>query len=428
MHDPSQLAWTTVQRKVSELIPFETNPRKITDEQMEVLKNSLQKFNVVELPAIDLDGKIIAGHQRIRALQLLGRGEEIIDVRYPNRKLTDEEYREYLLTSNRSGGNWDFDILSEHFDVGELLISGFDADDLNMIYDDYLEVTDDEFDEQVELEKIQETDIKTGDHFMLGRHHLICADSLDQNTVKRLVGDVRIDMINTDLPYNINLSYDKGVSGKSSYGGDVDDNKTDEEYSVFVKTMMQNALAVAKPDAHVIFWCDERYVGLFQDTYRKLGVDSKRLCIWIKDNASPTPKQAFNKVTEYAVYGTIGKPYLSDRVKNLNEIQNKEMGSGNRLTDDILDQINIWLVKRLPITEYEHPTQKPPTLHEKALRRCTRPGDTILDLTAGSGSILAACHMLKRTVYMAEQNPRFCQLIINRFKQLAPYEPIIKLD
>jgi DNA modification methylase len=128
------------------------------------------------------------------------------------------------------------------------------------------------------------------------------------------------------------------------------------------------------------------------------------------------------------VYGTLGKPWLNDRIMNLNEIMNKEVTSGNRLTDDILDLLNIWMVKRLPSSEYEHPTQKSPILHEKALRRCTRPGDIVLDLTAGSGSILSACDQLKRTAYLAEAEPVFAQLIINRFKKLNPHEKVTKLS
>jgi DNA modification methylase len=127
------------------------------------------------------------------------------------------------------------------------------------------------------------------------------------------------------------------------------------------------------------------------------------------------------------VYGTLGKPFLNNKIKNLHEIQNKEVTTGNRLTDDILDMFNIWLVKRLPSSEYQHPTQKNPTLHEKALRRCTKPGDVVLDLTAGSGSILSACEQLKRTAYLNEMEPVFCQVIINRFKQIS-HEPIIKLN
>lgn len=90
------LSWTTISKKVNELIPQKVNPRKISDKHMSDLKRSLLKFNLAEIPAIDFDGKILAGHQRIQALKLLGRGEEMIDVRYPNRKLEDKEVNEYL--------------------------------------------------------------------------------------------------------------------------------------------------------------------------------------------------------------------------------------------------------------------------------------------------------------------------------------------
>jgi len=422
-----KLLWRTERRRVNDLLPYEKNPRVITDIQMLALKKSLKKFNLAELPAINLDGKICAGHQRIKALQLLGRGEEEIEIRIPNRQLTGKEFKEYLLISNRSGGTFDWDILKTDFDIDLLLETGFDSGDLSHIFDDNLEVADDNFNEEVELKKIKKTDIKLGDMFALGRHRLICGDALDPAVAKKLMGKAKADMADVDLPFNIGLSYNSGVSGKGKYGGSTNDSKTDDEYRIFVKTIMQNALAASKEDAHIFFWCDERYVWLFQELYRELGIDSKRLCIWIKDNASPTPKIAFNKVTEFCAYGTVGRPWLNDKIKNLNEIQNKEVTTGNRLTEDILDLFNIWLVKRLPGNEYLHPTQKNPTLHEKALRRCTRPGDIVLDLTAGSGSILSACEQLKRTAYMCDYEPLFCQLIINRFKQISN-ERIKKLN
>jgi len=422
-----KLVWRTERRKVKDLIRYGKNPRKLTDSQLEGLKRSLNKFNVAELPCINTDGILVAGNQRVLALSLLGREEEEIEVRVPNRPLTKAEFRDYLLTSNRSGGTWDYEKLASDFNIDELLLAGFESQDLSFIFDDNLEIVDDEFDEEKEVEKAQYTDIKLGDYFSLGRHRLLCGNALDSETVKRLTAGVQIDLINDDPPFNIGLSYDKGVGNKAKYGGTTNDSKSDDEYQQFIRTIMQNALSVAKPDAHVMFWTDERYVWLFQQLYRELGVDSKRLCIWIKDNQSPTPKVAFNKVTEYCVYGTIGKPYLNDSLRNLNEVMNKEVSTGNRLTDDILDLFNIWLVKRIPGSEYEHPTQKNPTLHEKALRRCTRPGDTVLDLTAGSGSILSACEQLKRTAYLNEMEPVFCQVIINRFKKLS-HEPVTKLN
>ncbi len=423
-----KLVWHTEVRKVKELVRYDKNPRKLSDVQLEGLKRSLKKFNVAELPCINTDGTLVAGNQRVLALSLLGRGEEDIEVRVPNRPLSEAEFRDYLLTSNRSGASWDFEKLAAEFDLSELLTAGFDSFDLGNIFDDNLEIVDDQFDEEKEVEKAKHTDIKLGDYFALGRHRLLCADSTKPESAEKLMGGVKADLINDDLPFNIGLSYDKGVGHKGTYGGTTNDSKSDEEYERFVKSVMQNALSVAKPDTHVMFWCDERYVWLFQKVYRELNIDSKRLCIWVKDNQSPTPKVAFNKVTEFCVYGTIGKPWLNDKIKNLNEIQNKEITTGNRLTEDILDLFNIWLVKRLPGSEYQHPTQKNPTLHEKALRRCTQPGDVVLDLTAGSGSILSACDQLKRTAYLCELEPVFCQVIINRFKKLNPNEKIIKLN
>jgi DNA modification methylase len=81
--------------------------------------------------------------------------------------------------------------------------------------------------------------------------------------------------------------------------------------------------------------------------------------------------------------------------------------------------MDIWLVKRLSGNEYEHPTSKPPTLYQKAIRRCTKPGDIILDGFGGSGSSLIAGEQLKRKVYLVEIEPIFCDVIIKRYETLT---------
>jgi len=126
----NKLIWHTEQRKINDLIPFGKNPRKLTDTQSKQLQKSLEKFNLVEIPAIDIDNRIIAGHQRLKILQQLDRGEEIIDVRVPNRKLTEKEFQEYLLRSNKNTGEWDFDVLKE-FD--EVLLTNVGFEDLSFL-------------------------------------------------------------------------------------------------------------------------------------------------------------------------------------------------------------------------------------------------------------------------------------------------------
>lgn len=123
------LEWHTETRKISDLIPFEGNPRQMTEAQAKDLEKSLRKFNLVEIPAINMDGVIIAGHQRINILIAQGRAEEDIEVRIPNRKLTEAEFREYNLRSNKNLGEWDWAGLT-NFDAEMLLDVGFSAQDI----------------------------------------------------------------------------------------------------------------------------------------------------------------------------------------------------------------------------------------------------------------------------------------------------------
>lgn len=395
---------------------WKRNPRTITKENFAKLKERLIERGFHSVLVIDTNNNILSGNQRKKALLELGVRE--VTVLVPNRVLTANEKNKIALESNLNDGEWDFEGLKT-FNLDTLTEVGFDKTELENIWAENLEVEEDGFNEIVELKKIKSTNIKPGDMFALGKHRLICGDALNQNTAKKLMGTTKADMVNDDLPFNIGLSYERGVSNKGNYGGTTNDSKTDEEYKQFVKTIIQNALSVSKPDCHFLFWCDERYVWLFQMLYKELAIDSKRLLIWLKNNSSPTPTVAFNKMTEFCVYGTRGHAYLSKNVNDLSEITNKRITTGNNVHEEILDLLNIWMVKRLPSKEYDHPTQKSPTLHEKALRRCTRPGDVILDLTAGSGSILSACEQLKRVAYVCESEPIFCQLIINRFQKLT---------
>lgn len=412
------LIWHTETRKVSALIPNDQNPRVMSPKQIEDLKKSLKKFNLVEIPVVDRDNAVIAGHQRLMVLKLLGRENETIEVRVPNRKLTKSEYDQYLLTSNRVHGDWDWEKLAAGFDMDMLKASGFDDTDLSHLFED-LEVADDDFNVEKELGKIKKPKSKLGDLYQLGSHRLICGDSTEEEAIQRLVGNKKVDTILQDPPYNISLDYGKGIGGKKQYGGNVDDSKTDAEYKKLLHRALTNGLSVCKPNAHVFTYCDQKYIWLLQTLYRELGIQNRRVCLWIKNMGNPTPQVAFNKQYEPCVYGTIGKPYLSDKVLNLSEILNKEVGSGNQGIEDIYDLLDIWLVKRLNGIDYEHPTQKPPQLHERAIRRCTKPGDILLDCFAGSGSLMVACEQLKRSVYMVEREPVFADLIIRRFEKLT---------
>ena len=127
------LVWHNEVRTVNSLLPFDKNPRKMTEVQMDQLKKSISKFNLAEVPCIDTDGVIVAGHMRTKALQLLNRGEESIDVRVPNRKLTEYEFKEYNVRSNKNVGIFDDELLAGLFDEQELRDIGFSDAELGML-------------------------------------------------------------------------------------------------------------------------------------------------------------------------------------------------------------------------------------------------------------------------------------------------------
>jgi DNA modification methylase len=420
MSNKQKLEWHNEQRKGNDLLPFKQNPRTMSEKQRSDLIRSIEKFGLVEIPAVTIDGKILAGHQRVAVLQFLNRGNELIDVRVPNRALSKKEYEQYLLTSNRVHGEWQYEMLSQYFDIDTMLISGFDDTDLSTIFADTLETTDDNYDWEEEIKKVKKAKAKLGDIYQLGPHRLGCLDSLIPENIKKLVGDEKIDTIYCDPIFNLKIPglYDKGVGGKQHYGGTVKDSKTDVEYRAYLKASMESALLVTKPDAHIYYFCDQTYIGMVQSLFTELGLDNKRVCIWCKGSANPTPGVAWNKSYEACVYSTRGKPYLSPTSLNFTEVLNKELGpNGNKLIDDIADQFDIWIARRVAGQEYCHSTQKPITLHERPIKRCTRPGDKILDLFGGSGSTLLAADAMKRVCFMSEIEPIFIDLIINRYEQ-----------
>jgi hypothetical protein len=167
-----------------------------------------------------------------------------------------KEYDQYLLTSNRVHGDWDWEKLAENFDIELLKVSGFDDTDMSHIFDT-LEVENDEFDEDKELARIKTPKTKVGEMYQIGRHRVICGDSTEQSVVQRLVGKERVSLIYSDPPYNISYDYDRGLGGRGNYGGHVDDSKSEADYESFLKKTIENALVVSKKDIHCFYWADQ---------------------------------------------------------------------------------------------------------------------------------------------------------------------------
>lgn len=122
------IQWTLTQVATSKLVPYAYNPRFISKNDFFQLQNSIEKFGLIEKPIVNIDFTIISGHQRVKALQ----AEKEIEVWMPDRLLKDEEVQEICIRMNRNHGEFDFDMLANHFSVGDLVDWGFSDSDLDI--------------------------------------------------------------------------------------------------------------------------------------------------------------------------------------------------------------------------------------------------------------------------------------------------------
>lgn len=131
-----QIQWLESSWRLDQLRPYERNPRHISKTQYKKLKASLEQDGYHTRIKATKDGRVIGGHQRLKALRELG--HETIIVLIPDRDLSDSEFQRIMIRDNVNNGEWDMDLLSTDFDLEDLRelgvsevmdIAPFDHDD-----------------------------------------------------------------------------------------------------------------------------------------------------------------------------------------------------------------------------------------------------------------------------------------------------------
>jgi len=416
-----KIVWKHASCKLETITKNGYNPRKISENEKRDLQDSIKEFGTV-VPVILNTGSreniLIGGERRIEIYTDLGYKE--VDCMIPSRELSLNEEKELNLRLNKNTGSWNEDLLKD-FEMDMLLGVGFGDEELQNLFDD-VELYEDDFDVNKEIEETITPNVETGQVWQLGQHRLLVGDSTNLELVQKMMDGDLADIIWQDVPYNIGLDYGKGISGGASYQGSFskkDDSKRDVDYLDFLNNSMNVAKAISKDDCHYFYWCDSSNIWMTQTLYAQNEIVSKRVCTWIKNNQNPTNKIAFNKVYEPVCYGITGKPYLNTNMNSTNEILNQEVTTGNQVHDEINDMIDIWIEKRDNVQSYLHPTQKPVTLNEKPFKRCSAPGHIIFSGFGGSGSDLIACETLNRKWRGVEQDLIFATIIIRRWEEFT---------
>jgi len=404
------LNWTIEKRKVADLIAADYNPRKMTEQEERDLEESIAEFGAV-IPVVVNIGKrkdvLIGGHQRTRLYTK--KGIEEVDVMVPSRELTIAEEKRLNLRLNKNVGSWDQEKLRE-MGLDLLLDVGFGDEDLQVFFDD-VDVIDDSFNTGRAIKDIKNPKAKNGDIYQLGEHRLMCGDATNIEQVHALMGKAHADMVFNDPP--LTLKNEGHILPPTKEKKELGD------FAAFIDKSIENALVYAKPNCHMFYWCQEKDIWLLQTLMRERKLKSERVLLWIKADMQVTPKNAFNKAYEPVVYGTRGKPFINTGIKHLSEILNKEIDSGNQIQEDVWEYLSIWIDKSDRKDAYDYQYQKPVTLFEKPLKRCTAPGHNVMDLFGGSGSTIIACEQLKRKAFVMEKDPVMVDVMIRRWEEFT---------
>lgn len=124
----TDITWTNDTRRLSELVPWEHNPKRMTRKQAEGLRLSIERFGFAVPFLVSSDGDIYDGHQRqtlMNAIKEYG-PDAVVDVRVSSRPLDDDERRELVVRLKQNQAGWDFDMLANEWDKDQLIEWGMD--------------------------------------------------------------------------------------------------------------------------------------------------------------------------------------------------------------------------------------------------------------------------------------------------------------
>lgn len=407
---------------IESIRPYENNAKIHTPEQIEQIKKSIQEFGNNDPIAIDGEGVIIEGHGRLMALQELGYTEvEVIRLGH----LNEEQRKAYTLIHNKLTMNTGFDL--------DILASELQAiENINMKdYDFELDISDEMVIEDIEEDNFnpevpEEATAKRGQVYQLGEHRLMCGDSTSAADVQKLMGDEQADCLLTDPPYNVNYGGDASSPANTGKHRLIEnDNLTDSDFYKFLLAFYQNAESALRPGGSFYIWHADSEGYNFRKALRDAGLQLRQTLIWNK-NALVLGRQDYQWKHEPCLYGwkdgaahyfTSSRSETTvyeDETPDFSKMKKEELV---KMLESVYSQATTVIDEMKPSKSDLHPTMKPLRLMAYLIQNSTRKGEIILDLFGGSGSTLIAAEETKRRCRMMEYDPRYVDVIIQRWEE-----------
>lgn len=402
-----------IYKPLGELKPYKRNPRK-NDGAVDAVAASIKEFGFKVPIVIDADGEIIAGHTRFKAAKKLGLKEVpciIAD------DLTPDQIKAFRLADNKTAelADWDFELL-------QLELSAIQLDMTDFGFDTTL--PGEAYEDNYEPEPPEEPKAKLGDMYKLGAHTLLCGDATSALSYTNLGGGALFDLLLTDPPYNVD--YEGKTKDKLKIEND---KKVDASFFEFLSDAFRNAAEALKPGGvWYIFHADIEGENFRKAAREQLG--KVRQCLVWNKNTIVMGRQDYQWKHEPCLYGWkdgAAHYFIDDRTqatvyedKGINLKKLKKDEAIKLLQDIFSDKQSTSVINEdKPARNAEHPTMKPVKLLARLIRNSTRPGESVLDPFGGSGSVLIACEQLGRVCTTIEFDPRYCDVIIDRWEKLT---------
>jgi DNA modification methylase len=391
---------------LSSLIPDPRNARRHTDRNVALITEALREVGAARSIVVDETGMVLAGNATVEAAGKAGidrvriveaDGAEIIAVRRSG--LTPEQKRRLALLDNRTAelAEWDTEILASLVDDTDLsglwepdelaeLLASAEAPPVQLLGDP---------EDVPELPADPVT--QSGDLWLLGPHRLLCGDATTREDVLRLMAGERAACLWTDPPYGV--GYVGGTKDALTLAND-----DAAGLEGLLRASLGNVTAVLVPGASFYIAHPAGPLSrIFLQVVSELGWKLRQTLVWVKDRL----------VLGHSDYHYLHEPILYGVLPGGGR---RGRGASGWYGDDA--QTSVFEIAR-PSASPDHPTSKPVALVAAMLSNSAKRGDVALDPFGGSGSTLIAGEQLGRACRLLELDPRYCDVVVNRWEKLT---------
>jgi site-specific DNA-methyltransferase (adenine-specific) len=238
--------------------------------------------------------------------------------------------------------------------------------------------------------------IKYGDTIDLGDHRLICGSCTDPEIIKKLVGDRKINLIVTDPPYGVDYVESKKEIKNSKFEHKAianDQIQSDQSYQSFTQLWLDAVKPFLSPKNSFYIFNSDRMLFALKNALDTSNFKFCQLLIWIKNHAV-IGRLDYLPQHELIAYGWHGThKFFKSKDKSV-------------------------LFFPKPQKSSLHPTMKPISLTRHLILNSSQIGNYVFDGFGGSGTTLLACEQTKRKCLMVELDPKYCEVIIDRYQRI----------